>query len=155
MIVFSPSLLSSCGLSLPATCLVLTVKEARSYFASTIFTVFHLRRNSNYYTQSPYSRTKRQTQRKYWIVAAIFCCSWCVLEIRTAVTQVFIDRWALATDKYTLFPEIMLQFDVAYCCLTWHLVVRIRNADVREWTWVLLLNVRTCTTFAQLAWASA
>jgi hypothetical protein len=32
----SLSLLSSCGLRLPLTCLVLTVKEARSYFASTI-----------------------------------------------------------------------------------------------------------------------
>jgi hypothetical protein len=32
----SLSLLSSCGLRLPPTCLVLTVKGARSYFASTI-----------------------------------------------------------------------------------------------------------------------
>jgi hypothetical protein len=32
----SLSLLSSCGIPLPPTCLVLTVKEARSYFASTI-----------------------------------------------------------------------------------------------------------------------
>jgi hypothetical protein len=34
--VFSPSVLSSFGLPLPSTCLVLTVSEARSYFASTI-----------------------------------------------------------------------------------------------------------------------
>jgi hypothetical protein len=34
--VFSPSVLSSFGLPLPPTCLVLTVSEARSYFASTI-----------------------------------------------------------------------------------------------------------------------
>jgi hypothetical protein len=33
---FSPSLLSSFGLPLPPTCLILTVSEARSYFASTI-----------------------------------------------------------------------------------------------------------------------
>jgi hypothetical protein len=34
--VFSPYLLSSFGLPLPPTCLVLTVSEARSYYASTI-----------------------------------------------------------------------------------------------------------------------
>jgi hypothetical protein len=34
--VFSPSLLSSFGLPLPLTCLLLTVSEARSYFASTV-----------------------------------------------------------------------------------------------------------------------
>jgi hypothetical protein len=34
--VFSPSVLSSFGLPLPPTCLVLTVSEARSYFVSTI-----------------------------------------------------------------------------------------------------------------------
>jgi hypothetical protein len=34
--VFSPSVLSSCVLPLPPTCLVLTVSEARSYFASAI-----------------------------------------------------------------------------------------------------------------------
>jgi hypothetical protein len=34
--VFSPSVLSSFGLPLPSTCLVLTVSEARSYFASAI-----------------------------------------------------------------------------------------------------------------------
>jgi hypothetical protein len=32
----SPSVLSSFGLPLPPTCLILTVSEARSYFASTI-----------------------------------------------------------------------------------------------------------------------
>jgi hypothetical protein len=32
--VFSPSVLSSCGLPLPPTCQLLTVSEARSYFAS-------------------------------------------------------------------------------------------------------------------------
>jgi hypothetical protein len=32
----SPSALSSCGLPLPPMCLVLTVSEAHSYFASTI-----------------------------------------------------------------------------------------------------------------------
>jgi hypothetical protein len=36
--VFSPPLLSSFGLPLPPTCLVLTVSEARSYFTSTIRT---------------------------------------------------------------------------------------------------------------------
>jgi hypothetical protein len=34
--VFPPCVLSSFGLPLPPTCLVLTVSEARSYFASTI-----------------------------------------------------------------------------------------------------------------------
>jgi hypothetical protein len=34
--VFSPSVLSSFGLPLPPTCLLLTVSEAGSYFASTI-----------------------------------------------------------------------------------------------------------------------
>jgi hypothetical protein len=34
--VLSPSVLSSFGLPLPPTCLVLTVSEARSYFTSTI-----------------------------------------------------------------------------------------------------------------------
>jgi hypothetical protein len=34
--VFSPSVLSSFGLPLPPTCLLLTASEARSYFASTI-----------------------------------------------------------------------------------------------------------------------
>jgi hypothetical protein len=34
--VFSPSVLSYCGLPLPPTCLLLTVCEARSYFASII-----------------------------------------------------------------------------------------------------------------------
>jgi hypothetical protein len=34
--VLSPYVLSSCGLSLPSTCLLVTVNEARSYFASTI-----------------------------------------------------------------------------------------------------------------------
>jgi hypothetical protein len=34
--VLSPSVLSSCGLPLPPTCLLLTANEARSYFASTI-----------------------------------------------------------------------------------------------------------------------
>jgi hypothetical protein len=34
--VVSPSVLSSFGLPLPPTCLLLTVNEARSYFASTI-----------------------------------------------------------------------------------------------------------------------
>jgi hypothetical protein len=34
--VFSPPVLSSFGLPLPPTCLVLTVSEARRYFASTI-----------------------------------------------------------------------------------------------------------------------
>jgi hypothetical protein len=34
--VLSPSVLSSCGLPLPPTCLLVTVIEARSYFASTI-----------------------------------------------------------------------------------------------------------------------
>jgi hypothetical protein len=38
----SPYVLSSCGLPFPFTCLLLTVNEARSYFASTIPT---LRRN--------------------------------------------------------------------------------------------------------------
>jgi hypothetical protein len=38
--VFSPSMLSSFGLPLPPTCLVLTVSEARSYFACTITTNF-------------------------------------------------------------------------------------------------------------------
>jgi hypothetical protein len=33
--VLSPSVLSSCGLPLPPMCLLLTVNEARSYFAST------------------------------------------------------------------------------------------------------------------------
>jgi hypothetical protein len=34
--VFSPHMLSTCGLPLPPTCLLLTVNETRSYFASTI-----------------------------------------------------------------------------------------------------------------------
>jgi hypothetical protein len=34
--VLSPYVLSSCGLPLPPTCLLLTVNEARSYFALTI-----------------------------------------------------------------------------------------------------------------------
>jgi hypothetical protein len=34
--VLSPCVLSSCGLPLPPTCLLVTVNEARSYFASTI-----------------------------------------------------------------------------------------------------------------------
>jgi hypothetical protein len=34
--VLSPYVLSSCGLSLPPTCLLLMVNEARSYFASSI-----------------------------------------------------------------------------------------------------------------------
>jgi hypothetical protein len=34
--VLSPHVLSSCGLPLPPTCLLVTVNEARSYFASTI-----------------------------------------------------------------------------------------------------------------------
>jgi hypothetical protein len=34
--VLSPSVLSSCGLPLPPTCLLVTVNEARSHFASTI-----------------------------------------------------------------------------------------------------------------------
>jgi hypothetical protein len=34
--VLSPYVLSSCGLPLPPTCLLVTVNEARSYFASTI-----------------------------------------------------------------------------------------------------------------------
>jgi hypothetical protein len=34
--VLSPYVLSSCGLPLPPTCLLLTINEARSYFASTI-----------------------------------------------------------------------------------------------------------------------
>jgi hypothetical protein len=34
--VLSPYALSPCGLPLPPTCLVLTVSEARSYFASTV-----------------------------------------------------------------------------------------------------------------------
>jgi hypothetical protein len=34
--VLSPCVLSSCGLPFPPTCLLLTVNEARSYFASTI-----------------------------------------------------------------------------------------------------------------------
>jgi hypothetical protein len=38
--VVSPYMLSSCGLPLPPTCLLLTVNEARSYFASTIHTTF-------------------------------------------------------------------------------------------------------------------
>jgi hypothetical protein len=38
--VSSPSVLSSFGLPLPPTCLLLTASEARSYFASTITTVF-------------------------------------------------------------------------------------------------------------------
>jgi hypothetical protein len=37
--VFSPSVLSSFGLPLPPTCLLLTVSEARSNFASTIHTL--------------------------------------------------------------------------------------------------------------------
>jgi hypothetical protein len=37
--VFSPSVLSSFGLPLPPTCPVLTVSEARSYFASTVHSV--------------------------------------------------------------------------------------------------------------------
>jgi hypothetical protein len=42
--VLSPSVLSSCGLPLPPTCLLLTVNEARSYFVSTIlrWSVVHL-----------------------------------------------------------------------------------------------------------------
>jgi hypothetical protein len=40
MIVFSLSVLSSCGLPLPPTCLVLTVSEARSYFTSTVRTLY-------------------------------------------------------------------------------------------------------------------
>jgi hypothetical protein len=34
--VFSPSVVSSFGLPLPPTCLLLTASEARRYFASTI-----------------------------------------------------------------------------------------------------------------------
>jgi hypothetical protein len=34
---FTPTVLSSFGLPLPPTCIILTVSEARSYFASTIF----------------------------------------------------------------------------------------------------------------------
>jgi hypothetical protein len=34
--VLSPCVLSSCGLPLPPTCLLVTVNEARSYFASTV-----------------------------------------------------------------------------------------------------------------------
>jgi hypothetical protein len=37
--VLSPSVLSSCGLPLPPTCLLLTANEARSYFASAILRV--------------------------------------------------------------------------------------------------------------------
>jgi hypothetical protein len=37
--VFSPSVLLSFGLPLPPTCLLLTVSEARSYFAYTILNV--------------------------------------------------------------------------------------------------------------------
>jgi hypothetical protein len=37
--VFSPSVLSPLGLPLSPTCLLLTVSEARSYFASTIQSV--------------------------------------------------------------------------------------------------------------------
>jgi hypothetical protein len=40
--VISLSLLSSCGLPLPPTCLVIAVKEARSYFAFTIRLILHL-----------------------------------------------------------------------------------------------------------------
>jgi hypothetical protein len=36
--VLSPYVLSSCGLPLPPTCLLLTINETRSYFASTIDT---------------------------------------------------------------------------------------------------------------------
>jgi hypothetical protein len=38
--VLSPYMLSSCGLPLPPTCLLVTVNEARSYFPSTIIVVF-------------------------------------------------------------------------------------------------------------------
>jgi hypothetical protein len=42
MSVFSPYVLSPFGLPLPPTCLVLTVSEARSYFAHTILAPDHL-----------------------------------------------------------------------------------------------------------------
>jgi hypothetical protein len=40
--VLSPYVLSSCGLPLHPTCLLVTVNEARSYFASTIYTFIYL-----------------------------------------------------------------------------------------------------------------
>jgi hypothetical protein len=39
--VLSPNVLSSCGLPLPPTCLLVTVNEARSYFASTLRLIFN------------------------------------------------------------------------------------------------------------------
>jgi hypothetical protein len=40
--VLSLYVLSSCGLSLPPTCLLVTVNEARSYFASAVIVPFPL-----------------------------------------------------------------------------------------------------------------
>jgi hypothetical protein len=45
--VFSPSVLSPFGLPIPPTCLVLTVREARSYFACTMVVMMESRDVAN------------------------------------------------------------------------------------------------------------
>jgi hypothetical protein len=62
--VFTPSVISSFGLPLPPTCLVLTVKEARSYFASTLHTRYdthmHHEPRGLFYTVKIYQHDGRQ-----------------------------------------------------------------------------------------------
>jgi hypothetical protein len=45
--VLSPYVLSSCRLPLPPTCLLVTVNEARSYFASTVYDTYTTYRTVN------------------------------------------------------------------------------------------------------------
>jgi hypothetical protein len=86
--------------------------ELQTEFMSK-YSVFHLKRNPNYYTWTP-SRTKPRNQWQYWILAAVSrCCSRCTAwNMYCRNFSCFVARWALVTDKNFLWPEILLPVGV-------------------------------------------
>jgi hypothetical protein len=80
--VFCPSVLSSFGLPLPPTCLLLTVSEARSYFSSTIRISHSIRRGVSHIIRSQLSpavhcleHTKQRAVCTSWKHHWEMCCS--------------------------------------------------------------------------------
>jgi hypothetical protein len=130
----------------------------------SLYSVFYLKRNSNYYTWTP-SRTKRRSQWQYWILVAVSrCCSWCTAVISAVLSL----EKHLSQTNTSCVPKFCHQ---SMYCLIRYFLVRIciakcfTNNSKQFWCEVMFENeqtfcswihhVRTCTAFKQLAWAAA
>jgi hypothetical protein len=110
--VLSPSVLSSWGISLPPTCLLLTVKEARSYFASALLACLsvsvnvcqttrcyisedtHLHENFSYYQWIPSLHNNKDLGNMYIIIVCLLCS---LKDVRCKM-HTFLNRWKTGVE---------------------------------------------------------